>query len=423
MMRVALVAGTYRPDRCGVAHYTARLRRALAARGVDSVVITDADGAAEGDPSVVPAVRGWRARDLPALVRAVRRAKADVLHVQHAAGTYGFRRAVFLLPPLLRAAGWRGPIVTTAHEYGWWEWRPPVVGPAAEWAKEAGQARGWWDREDGFLLTGSDAVVATHGKVEHVLRARLPTPPDRVRRIPIGPNVEPAGHARADARAAVLRETGWPEDAVIGAFFGFLHPVKGIETLLDAFRRVVDADGRARLLLAGGIQSLALRGEEADAYGRTLRERISGPGLDGRVRLTGWMPDEDASRCMAAADLGVLPFNHGVTEKSGSLLAMLAHGLPVVATAAEGAAADESALIRVPPRDPRALADALAALLADPDRRGRMGAAAREAARAFSWEAIASAHAVLYGEVLARRARSRARAAARPSAEAADARA
>src|SRR5215217_8194228 len=105
-----MVAGTYRPERCGVAHYTERLRSALDERGVSSLVLTTGEAArASSDPHVRGVVRGWGLSDLPALVRAVRGAVrdegADVVHVQHAAGTYGFKRAVFFLPPLLRAAG------------------------------------------------------------------------------------------------------------------------------------------------------------------------------------------------------------------------------------------------------------------------------------------------------------------------------
>ncbi len=60
-----------------------------------------------------------------AVVGAVRDSEADVIHIQQAAGTYDFKRAVLLL--LLTAAGCHVPLVTTVHEYGWWEWEPNGV--------------------------------------------------------------------------------------------------------------------------------------------------------------------------------------------------------------------------------------------------------------------------------------------------------
>jgi len=46
-------------------------------------------------------VQDWKFADLLLLVQAVHRHRADILHIQHAAGTYGFERAIFLLPLLV----------------------------------------------------------------------------------------------------------------------------------------------------------------------------------------------------------------------------------------------------------------------------------------------------------------------------------
>jgi glycosyltransferase involved in cell wall biosynthesis len=57
----------------------------------------------------------------------------------------------------------------------------------------------------------------------------------------------------------------------------------------------------------------------------------------------------------------------------------------------------------VPPRDPGALAAALAELLADPARREAIAAAARERARGYELPAIAARFAELYDSLLAER--------------------
>lgn len=149
---IALIAGTYQPECCGVAHYTARLRDALSEQGIKSVVLTTHAAANDAnDASIRGAVQDWKLADLLPLVQAVHATDADILHIQHAAGTYGFKRAIFLLPLLVRATGWRGKIVTTVHEYGWWEWLPLGIPPqVVEWLKMWGQRRSWWDQEDGF---------------------------------------------------------------------------------------------------------------------------------------------------------------------------------------------------------------------------------------------------------------------------------
>ncbi|MDP8952742.1 MAG: glycosyltransferase [Actinomycetota bacterium] len=409
MTRVVMVAGTYRPERCGVAHYTQRLRSALGERGVSSLVLTTNEAArASGDPSVRGVVRGWGLADLPALVRAVagaaRDVGADVIHIQHAAGTYGFKRALFFLPPLLRVAGVRTPLVTTVHEYAWWEWEPRFVPRGVlEALKTWGQRRGVWDREDGFLLTGSDALITTNAHFADTITARLPELAPHLYHAPLVANVDVAPVERAGARDEVRSRYGWLPEAPVVAYFGFLHPVKGLETLLEAFAKVLEGRPQARLLLVGGVESLALRGEEAAWYRNKLRALVAELGLDGVAAMTGYVPEGEASRSLSGADVGVLPFNHGVNLKSGALLTLFAHGLPVVATRSdppEPELADGRLARLVERRDASGLASALLELLDDGPERTRLGEAGRVYTRDLSWSAIAERHVEVYEAVL-----------------------
>jgi glycosyltransferase involved in cell wall biosynthesis len=405
VIRVAMVAGTYQPERCGVAHYTQRLRSALDERGISSLVLTTGEAAqASEDPSVVGAVRGWGLADLPSLVRAVRGVRADLIHIQHAAGTYGFKRAVFFLPPLLRAAGVRAPLVTTVHEYAWWEWEPRFVPRGAlEALKTWGQRRGVWDREDGFLLTGSDALITTNTHFADAITTRIPGLAPRLYHAPLVTNVDVVPVGRDEPRSEVRSRYGWPPEAPVIAYFGFLHPVKGLETLLEAFEKVLKRQPQARLLLIGGVESLALRGEEAAWYWNKLRSLVEELGLGGVVTMTGYVPGEEASRLLSSADVGVLPFNHGVNLKSGALLTLFAHGLPVVATSPDPAEPElaNGRLVRlVERRDVSGLAVALLKLLANATECTRLGEAGHTYTRDLSWSAIAERYVEVYESVL-----------------------
>jgi glycosyltransferase involved in cell wall biosynthesis len=86
----------------------------------------------------------------------------------------------------------------------------------------------------------------------------------------------------------------------------------------------------------------------------------------------------------------------------------MACGLPVIANAAgalpEVVGSDGSAGVIVPPRNPPALAAAIAEVLADPARGERMGRAARERVlRLFRWERAAAELVDVFEEVLRRR--------------------
>ncbi len=416
-MRVAYLPGSFRPDRCGVSHYTARLMAELSARGVACNALTCHEAAAAcRRPWVMGITPGWGAQLLTHAPRAMRHLDADILHIQHAAGSYGFRRAVFGLIPALRLAGWRRPIIVTAHEYGWWTWQPRLRGPwPLSVAATAGRAMGWawqrlapwgeartlWDREDFFLLTGADAVIVTNDAAAKVLSTRLPGIQGRAQRIPIGANIPLLATDRPAARAALRRRYGWGQATPVISFFGFLHPVKGIETLLAAFARVHEALPEARLLLNGGAESLALRGGDAQGYEAGLRAMVGRLGLAEAVQFTGYLPEQALSENLAGSDVGVLPFNAGVTAKSGSLLALWEHGLPVVATQSDATEPELAQACRaVPCRDADALARALISLLQNPAQQQELAAAGRRAVAGFSWEEIAAAHLDIYRRLL-----------------------
>lgn len=415
MTHVAMVAGPYRPERDGVAHYVLRLREALARRGVSSSVLTTRGAAREAhDDWVRGVVDGWGPADLPALVRGIGeavRGGAEVVHVQHAAGTYGFKRAVFFLPPLLRAAGIRIPIVTTVHEYAWWEWEPRGIPPAlVEAAKTWGQRRGLWDREDGFLLTGSDGLITTNAPAENAIQERLPHLVGRLRRIPLVANVDVVPVRREEARREARSRFGWPPDAEVVAYFGFLHPVKGIENLLKAHARLRETRPRARLLLIGGVESLALPGEEASSYREELRTLVGRLGLDDTVAMTGYVAEDEASRLLSGSDVGALPFNQGVTLKSGSLLALLGHGLPTVVTRSDPPEPDLSRgeISRVVERrDVSGITDAISGLLADGPEREGLAEKGRAYVQNLSWSAAAERHEEVYEQVLKDREKGR----------------
>lgn len=381
MTRVVLVCGRFRPERDGVAHYGERLRDALAAQGLDVAVAaaggrTLVGGAAprywrgashddpdEPDAHALPVTDRWDAAGAARAAAALSASGADVVHVQWAPTAYGDDRRLDVLADRLR-----GPrLVTTLHEY------------------EAG------DAQADALVAASSVVVVTNPAHRALLVTDRP-----VRHVPIGVNVDVAAVDRAAARAVL----GVPAEALVVAFFGFVHPVKGIRYLLPAFARLRAARPDARLVLAGGFESLALPGAEAAAWRAEVEELVVACGLAGVVTVTGWLPDAEVSAVLAAADVGVLPFTAGTTTKSGAVLTLAAHGVPLVVTRADPpdpALADGEVAVLVDRRDADGLAAGIARVLDDPALAARLRTAGHRLAAARSWPAIATAHLAVYG--------------------------
>jgi glycosyltransferase involved in cell wall biosynthesis len=176
--------------------------------------------------------------------------------------------------------------------------------------------------------------------------------------------------------AAELAATEVP----VGLFLGLLRPYKGVETLLDAWRGIDDAE----LWIVGRP-----RGVDVDG----LRAR-AGP----RVRFVSrFVADNELAALFRRADIVALPYLG--TERldfSGVLATALAFGRPIVASDI-GGFAEVGALRLVAPGDADALRAALTELIGNPEAREQLAAAALAAANGpYSWDAAAAKTLAMY---------------------------
>ncbi len=169
-------------------------------------------------------------------------------------------------------------------------------------------------------------------------------------------------------------------------YSGRLRSRKAVAVLLAAMPRVLAAFPACRLVIVGD-------GEQGARVAAAVRAR----GLAAHVELAGSLPRPAAMARLAAADVFCLPSIYEGLPLA--ILEAMAAGLPVVATAVSGnpeAVEDGTTGVLVRPESADALAEALIALLRDPERRRRMGEAARaRVAERFSIDLVAAEHLAL----------------------------
>lgn len=402
MPHVCLVSAEYPPLVGGVGDFTRRLAGALARRGARVSVLTAAclAGRAPLDPDVdvIPALPGWGPAVLAATLHQVRRLRPDALDVQYQPAAFGLRGWPNLLPAYLRLRRAATRVGVTFHDL-----RPPYllpkVGPLRTLATVG--------------LAGTAHVAIATNAEDHARLARWrrgrPTAA-----VPIGPNVEPPGDDLP--RPAVRQELGAQEGDFLVGHFGFLHPTKGVDDLLRAFALLRRRRPGARLAMLGD------RFGSADpstlAYACQVDALVAELGLAGVVRWTGYLAPTALTSRLQALDVCALPYRHGVSLRHGTLMAALAHGLPIVTTQpllrvgsprhsgerhAEGrpwkergqgspfpTLRDGEGLRLVPAGDPAALAACLEELAQRPDERRSLAESALRLARRFAWDTIAS---------------------------------
>jgi phosphatidylinositol alpha-1,6-mannosyltransferase len=237
------------------------------------------------------------------------------------------------------------------------------------------------------VLAGATGIVAAGRYPAAEARRLSGARPVDVLEVPPGVDVERFRPLDADARAAVRRRLGIAEGAPLVFCASRLVPRKGIDVLIEAATHLLPHRPALTLVVAGA-------GRDASRL-RILARRHAVP-----VRFLGRVPDADLVELYASADVFAMPCRDrwGGLEAEGFGIVFLeaaACAVPQIAGASGGA--DEAVedgvtgLVVRRPRDPAAVAAALASLLDDPDRRERMGQAARDrAVGGFSWDGLAA---------------------------------
>ncbi len=165
-----------------------------------------------------------------------------------------------------------------------------------------------------------------------------------------------ADAARPDP-GALRQKLGIPKGDKVILFFGYVRPYKGLRYLVEAMP-AVQKIAPATLVVAGEFY-------EPIAPYRRLAEKLS---LQASVKLINeYIPNGKVADYFALADVLVCPYTHAT--QSGILQTALGFGMPVVATRVGGMpdAVQEPETGRlVPPRNPKALADAVLDVLSRP---------------------------------------------------------
>ena len=292
------------------------------------------------------------------LRREIARFRPDIVHVQHVHLWFS------LLLPTLR----RYPLVITVHD--------PVhhVGDA-ESALTPQRLVHWGYRRADQLITHAE-------QLKSVLVDDIHLPAERI-------TVIPHVAISSDGPNASVAERG---KRVL--FFGRIWEYKGLEYLIRAEPLITARVPDVEIVIAG-------RGEDFEKY-RRMMVNPSRFVIDNEL-----IPEARVAQHFAESSVVVLPYIDA--SQSGVVPIAYSFSRPVVATSVGGlpSVVEDGVTGRlVPPRDERALADALVTLLEDDELRHKMGAAGRNKLdREWAPEVIGPQHIEVYERALRSRRR------------------
>jgi len=388
-MKLALVSGEFPPQQGGVGDYTRELARELARRGIGVCIVTsdserEAKIAAANEEQYVLSFTNFRKwRSLGTVDKLTQ--DCDIVHIQYQAAAYGMKSPIHVLPRYLRQRQAKRRVVVTYHDL-----RVPYLFP------KAGSLR---QRAVYYLGKSADRIVVTNQEDRMALAQNLKDT-SRVKLIPIGSNID-AGARKLDNRAGTRRSLGVADSETLLCYFGFLNASKGGETLMRVLAELMRTGYAVRLLMLGGETGVS--DPTNAAYAQKVKALGVELGVSERIIWAGYRPSTEVSALWHASDIALLPYEDGVSLRRGTLMAALAHSMPIVSTkprtAIEQLCNGENIALSAA-GDAEGLARTVSALIEAPERRQQLAQAAGKLATEFAWPRIVDQHLELYQELL-----------------------
>jgi glycosyltransferase involved in cell wall biosynthesis len=359
-MTVALLAPRLPPACDGVGDHAAWVARALAKTGERVVVFSEIHASI---PSVdVEFVQSWNLASIVTTLRRMRERRSELLLIEYTPFNFGSRSiAPHAIAAIARLRGIRVGLFLHEGFYG-----------QRSLHKTGGLKRALLGLRDAFIVAASAATFTSSEPRRRELQAAIPWSRSRLHVVPIGANVEPAATEIWSA----------PSDRPYRLVtFGVVVPKRRLEVLVRVMGAAARRDIGLRLVVIGRVHD--------ERYAQSCMTLARELGVADAVRFTGSLDPSEVSRELMRGHLAITALMEGAVASSGSLLALLAHGLPLLAARTPHDEPVFDGALAYSSDDPEAMLDAALGILRSPDGGAELGRRARSRyERQFRWDEI-----------------------------------
>jgi glycosyltransferase involved in cell wall biosynthesis len=367
--RIAFV-GNYLPRECGIATFTTDLCNAVAGEYGEerlfAIPVNDPDSNYEYPEQVRLELTQEDVASYKRAADFLNFNGNDLVCLQHEYGIYGGVAGRHILSLLRRL---KMPLVTTLHTV----LREPNADQRAVLEEIAGL---------------SDRMVVMSELAAKMLR--------EVYSVPSG-KIDVIAHGVPDMQFMdpnYYKDKFGTEGKSVLLTFGLLSPNKGIEDVIRALPAILERHPNV-VYIVSGVTHPHIRKRDGERYREGLRALAEELGVSAQLILNNrFVSEEELVEHVGAADIYITPYKQEAQIVSGTLAIALGAGKAIVSTPywhARELLAEKRGVI-VPFEDPKAIADAVLALLDNPAERHAMRKRAYLYSRGTTWPKTARAY-------------------------------
>ncbi len=357
------ILSNYVPIQCGISTFAKNLYESISRqRGTSEVVVIGVDDGQDPQqfPSeVVLQISKNKRLDYTRAADYINSSNIDVVCIQHEYGIYGGVAGDYLLDTVSRL---RKPFVVTLHTV--------LDSPSADQR-----------RVMAGLIRRAEKLVVMSERAVGMLKEVYDVPAWQISMIHHG--VPDAFSITPDVRSPFGIEGKM-------LTFGLLSPDKGIENVIKAMPRIVEACPRAHYQIVGATHP-HIKAEYGEAYRDSLQSLARTTGVEKHIEFVNrFLNPCEIVDYLEQADIYVTPYLKKEQITSGTLAYAIGSGKAVISTPywyAEELLVNERGVI-VPTGQSEPIADAAIRILTNDEHRLTMQQRARELGKSMSWRSV-----------------------------------
>ena len=303
--KILIISGSYPDLKCGVGICLERLVENMMAKGVKISLLTDCDPLIIKKDYINALIKIWNICAIPKILSFINRERPHLINFQVPTLKYKARLSAISLLPLVSKMCFKAtPFVVTVHDYA--------------------ISRQFFKIFFLPLFLFSDAIVMTNANDIGCLLKSFPFFRHKVRKIRLGPSVEPAPVSR-DKIEEFYKNLGYKKGDRFISTFGLIKRGRYIEEILKVFGRLAAEDERLKLMLLGQTQN-----GHGLKYKDSVSNLIESMGLRNKVRWLEYHNPAEGALYLSLSDLALLFYERGASFRRSTMINYIVRRIPVI---------------------------------------------------------------------------------------------